>query len=459
MTAGAVGERPRLLVDLDGGLVHLRADYDPRLVALMRKLPDRHYVAERAEWIMPARRAALAELCELIERPELEVTLSERARRRLERHGPGRLTLDKGALRLVFAYNPRRLKRVRAIPERRFDPDSKSWIVPPTRAGALELLRLLDEGEFRAEVAVRRRLEALAAGQEGGRELRREPAASGVGGRRRLVRPHPSRPCPPPRARASCEPPRRERRMKGRKPRQPTRTAKHAPARAGSGSYQHHEQGKHASRKQQLADAAGGDPAPGRQQPHAPARQRPPEPHTGRGAGVRKHMAGVADPQAASENRRERQAQQREQEPSTTGHNHGRENRVGDRPVGGKRTEGEQGQPQQRTTRADGQVAALEPAAPMDAAAELIRIRQPGADNGRACSDGRLDGPQLGGLGRAERDRDADQLVGHVAHPNEGIAAVGRPRATSGGVAGRTRVAMLAGRRHVRGGVGGFGTA
>ena len=96
MTACAVGERPRLLVDLDGGLVHLRADYDPRLVALIRKLPDRHYVAERAEWIMPARRPALAELCELIERPELEVTLSERARRRLERHGPGRLTLDKG---------------------------------------------------------------------------------------------------------------------------------------------------------------------------------------------------------------------------------------------------------------------------------------------------------------------------------------------------------------------------
>jgi hypothetical protein len=177
MTAGAVGERPRLLVDLDGGLVHLRADYDPRLVALMRRLPDRHYVAERAEWIMPARRPALAELCELIKRPELDVTLSERARRRLERHGPGRLTLDKGELRLVFPYNPRRLKRVRAIPERRFDPDSKSWIVPPTRAGALELLRLLDEGEFRTEVAVSRRLEALAAGQEGGRE--RQPSDDG----------------------------------------------------------------------------------------------------------------------------------------------------------------------------------------------------------------------------------------------------------------------------------------
>ena len=172
MTAGAVGERPRLLVDLDGGLVHLRADYDPRLVALMRRLPERRYVAERAEWVMPARRPALAKLCELVERPELEVTLSERARLRLERHGPGRLTLDKGELRLAFPYNPRRLKRVRAIPARRFDPDSKSWIVRPTRAGSLELLRLLDEGEFRSEPAVRRRLEMLAAGQDGDGESR-----------------------------------------------------------------------------------------------------------------------------------------------------------------------------------------------------------------------------------------------------------------------------------------------
>ena len=39
MTAGEGGERPRLLVDLDGGLVHLRADYDPRLVALIGSFP------------------------------------------------------------------------------------------------------------------------------------------------------------------------------------------------------------------------------------------------------------------------------------------------------------------------------------------------------------------------------------------------------------------------------------
>jgi hypothetical protein len=160
------GARPRLTVDVDGGLVRLSGDYDPRLVALIRRLPERRYLAERAEWTMPARRPALAALCELIERPELEVTLSGRARRRLERHGPGRLALEDGQLGLSFAFDPRRLERVRAIPERRFDPDSKCWIVPATRAGALALLTLLDDGEFRTDGAVRRRLEALAAGRQ-----------------------------------------------------------------------------------------------------------------------------------------------------------------------------------------------------------------------------------------------------------------------------------------------------
>jgi hypothetical protein len=158
----------------------LRTEYHPRLAALIRELPDRRYLAERGEWWVPARRPALAALCELIERPELDVTLSPRARQRLQRRGPGRLTLKRGELRLCFPYHPRRLERVRAIPERRFDPDSKSWIVAPTRAGALQLLRLLDEGEFRTDATVKRRLEALAAGQEGGSELRPSDDGSGT---------------------------------------------------------------------------------------------------------------------------------------------------------------------------------------------------------------------------------------------------------------------------------------
>jgi hypothetical protein len=161
-----VSDGVRLLVDVDGGLVRLRADYDPELVALIKELPGRRFHAERGEWTMPARPPALAALCELVERPELEVELSERARRRLQRHGPGRLALDQGELRLTFPYHPRRLERVRAIPERRFDPDTKSWIVPATRAGALALLGLLGDGEFRADPGVRWRLEALAAGRE-----------------------------------------------------------------------------------------------------------------------------------------------------------------------------------------------------------------------------------------------------------------------------------------------------
>lgn len=183
-----MSERPRLLVDVDGGLVRLCAEYDPRLVTLIRKLPERRYVAQRAEWVLPARRPALAALCELIELPEVRAELSERARRRLQKHGPGRLALEEGELRLSFPYHRRRLERVRGIPERRFDPDSKSWVVPATRAAALALLRLLDEGEFRTDVAIRRRLEALAAGR--GSDRGRRPSDDSNGASRESPIPH-----------------------------------------------------------------------------------------------------------------------------------------------------------------------------------------------------------------------------------------------------------------------------
>lgn len=166
--AAAISCRPRLRVDVDGGLVRLRADYDPQLVALIKELPDRRYLAERAEWTMPARRPALAALAELVGRSELDVELTARARRRIRSHSPGRLTLEEGELRLSFPYHPQRLERVRAIPERRFDSETKNWIVPATRAGALALLKLLHDGDFRAEQDVRRRLRALAVGHAGG---------------------------------------------------------------------------------------------------------------------------------------------------------------------------------------------------------------------------------------------------------------------------------------------------
>ncbi|MDQ3770221.1 MAG: hypothetical protein M3370_12205, partial [Actinomycetota bacterium] len=79
-TAASPGEREppsvaaRLEVDIDGGLVRLRADYDPALVEALRGLPERRYLRERAEWVLPARRVALARLSELVER------LGERAR-------------------------------------------------------------------------------------------------------------------------------------------------------------------------------------------------------------------------------------------------------------------------------------------------------------------------------------------------------------------------------------------
>lgn len=177
---------PRLEIDIDGGLVRLRPEYEPRLISLVRKLPDRRYSSAHREWTMPARRAGLAELCDLVESSGIDARLTERARRRLEHQGPGRITFEDGDFRLAFSYSPRRLERIRRIPERRFDPTSKTWAVAATRAGAPALLALLAEHEFRAEPSVRARLKRLATeradaprprpvGREAGAPSRRSP--------------------------------------------------------------------------------------------------------------------------------------------------------------------------------------------------------------------------------------------------------------------------------------------
>ncbi len=66
-TAGAQGshQAPLLDVDVDGALVRLRARYDPELVGEIKRLPGRRYVAQRTEWVMPARREALVALAGL----------------------------------------------------------------------------------------------------------------------------------------------------------------------------------------------------------------------------------------------------------------------------------------------------------------------------------------------------------------------------------------------------------
>ncbi len=47
-------------------------------------------------------------------------------------------------IEVVGAFSPRRLPALRALPERRFDGDRKTWTVPLTRAGALAILDLAD---------------------------------------------------------------------------------------------------------------------------------------------------------------------------------------------------------------------------------------------------------------------------------------------------------------------------
>ena len=159
----------RLEVDIEGGVIRLRADYDPQLVERIKRLPDRRYSREKREWTVPARRVALYDLCELLidYNGRLGVRYSERALRRLSLQGPGRITLEKGGMRVWAPYKPRRLERIRAIPELRFERATKTWAGPATRAGATALLGLLADREVVADASTRERLERVAAAREG----------------------------------------------------------------------------------------------------------------------------------------------------------------------------------------------------------------------------------------------------------------------------------------------------
>jgi hypothetical protein len=177
-----MSDRPRLHVDVDGGLVRLRGDYHPELVKQIRALPGRRFIRERSEWVLPARREALADVGALVDWLGEDARLSARARRRLERARPGRIESSNGQFELSFAFNPRRLARVRSIPERRYLTERRSWTVAPTRAGALALLALLEEGEFTAQPDLAARLARLAAGRalgsSGLEDAERDRAAS-----------------------------------------------------------------------------------------------------------------------------------------------------------------------------------------------------------------------------------------------------------------------------------------
>jgi hypothetical protein len=138
----------QLTIDADGGLLRLRAQFDPDLVERLKRLPGRRYVAQRGEWVLPARRDGLVAVARLVIELDGRVELSERARRRLDRNGPGRLDLCEGQFELSIAPRPGRLAQIRAIPERRYVAERRLWRVPPTRAGALALIALVDDGEL-----------------------------------------------------------------------------------------------------------------------------------------------------------------------------------------------------------------------------------------------------------------------------------------------------------------------
>jgi hypothetical protein len=154
--------QPLLTVDVDGGAVRLRTRYEPQLVERLRRLPGRRFIAKRGEWVLPARPDGLLALARLIVELGGQAELSDRARRRLERHGPGRIDLHGGEFELSVRPRPGRLERIRAVPERRYLPQQRRWLVPPTRAGALALLALVDDGELVAAPATLTRLRELA---------------------------------------------------------------------------------------------------------------------------------------------------------------------------------------------------------------------------------------------------------------------------------------------------------
>jgi hypothetical protein len=137
-----------LRVDAHHGLVLLAAaPYDKAVVEWIRTLPERHYRPRAQAWCVPARREQLRHVCALIgelEERDIAVDISSSASARLARAGLGRAILRNDAIEIAGPYSRPRLPALRALPERRFDPERRTWTVPLTRAGALAVLDLAD---------------------------------------------------------------------------------------------------------------------------------------------------------------------------------------------------------------------------------------------------------------------------------------------------------------------------
>jgi hypothetical protein len=150
-----------LRVDVEGGLVRLHCAYKPEVIAEVRALPGRRYLPKAQEWVAPARRDILGRLAALTEQLGERAEVTRAARSRLDRACPGLIERDAEGFSVRFGYTRRRLDLIREVAERTWDPLSRSWRVPATRAGALGLLALLDSDEFTGDPSVRGVLERL----------------------------------------------------------------------------------------------------------------------------------------------------------------------------------------------------------------------------------------------------------------------------------------------------------
>lgn len=140
-----------LRVDTRRGLVLLTVDpYDASVVDAIRELPERRYRHRSREWCVPATREHLravnTTLAELEERG-IAIEMTKDANARFARAGIGRAIVRDNAIEISGPYSRRRLPALRSLPERRYDPDRRRWTIPLTRAGALAILALIDDGQ------------------------------------------------------------------------------------------------------------------------------------------------------------------------------------------------------------------------------------------------------------------------------------------------------------------------
>ena len=184
-----------LRVDSRDGLVLLAAaPYDDAVVEWIRTLPERHYRPREQAWCVPARREQLRHVCALIgelEERDIAVDISSSASARLARVGLGRAILRDDAIEITGPYRQRRLPALRALPERRFNPERRTWRIPLTRAGALAVLDLADgTHELVTTRRARSALQRSAARTDSTQHATHSPNPAELGPKRRSPIPH-----------------------------------------------------------------------------------------------------------------------------------------------------------------------------------------------------------------------------------------------------------------------------